>query len=165
MEVVRNYRPEDNFLKKVRKLATDKNIILIFDECSSGFRETFGGIHKKYGIEPDMAMYGKTIGNGYALTAILGKKSIMEAALKSFISSTFWTERIGPTAALETLRVMKEIKSWENKEEIPESAATWVKEEKVELAALNNTNEDEDFEEEEPEIEGEDENLDLDKNE
>ncbi len=60
---------------------------------------------------------------------------------------------------------IKEIKSWENKEEIPESAATWVKEEKVELAALNNTNEDEDFEEEEPEIEGEDENLDLDKNE
>jgi glutamate-1-semialdehyde aminotransferase len=90
-----------------------KNIVLIFDECTTGFRETFGGIYKKYGVEPDMAMYGKTIGNGYALTAVVGKKSVMEAAQTSFISSTFWTERIGPTAALATLKVMEEIKSWE----------------------------------------------------
>jgi glutamate-1-semialdehyde 2,1-aminomutase len=113
MEVVRNYGPEDNFLHKVRDLATRKNIVLIFDECTSGFRETFGGIYKKYGVEPDMAMYGKTIGNGYALTAVVGKRSVMEAAQTSFISSTFWTERIGPTAALATLKVMEEIKSWE----------------------------------------------------
>ncbi len=113
MEVVRNFGPEDNFLQKVRKLASDKNIVLIFDECTSGFRETFGGIYQKYGVEPDMAMYGKTIGNGYALTAVVGKKSVMEAAQKTFISSTFWTERIGPTAALATLKVMEEIKSWE----------------------------------------------------
>lgn len=113
MEVVRNFGPEDNFLHKVRDLATRKNIVLIFDECTSGFRETFGGIYMKYGVEPDMAMYGKTIGNGYALTAVVGKKSVMEAAQTSFISSTFWTERIGPTAALATLRVMEEIKSWD----------------------------------------------------
>jgi glutamate-1-semialdehyde aminotransferase len=113
MEVVRNFGPEDNFLHKVRELATRKNIVLIFDECTSGFRETFGGIYKKFGVEPDMAMYGKTIGNGYALTAVIGKKSIMEAAQTTFISSTFWTERIGPTAALATLKVMEEIKSWE----------------------------------------------------
>ena len=113
MEVVRNFGPEDNFLHKVRKLATERNIVLIFDECTSGFRETFGGIYQKYGVEPDMAMYGKTIGNGYALTAVVGKKSVMESAQKTFISSTFWTERIGPTAALATLKVMEEIKSWE----------------------------------------------------
>ena len=113
MEVVRNFGPEDNFLQKVRDLATRKNIVLIFDECTSGFRETFGGIYKKFGVEPDMAMYGKTIGNGYALTAVVGKKSVMEAAQTSFISSTFWTERIGPTAALATLKVMEEIKSWD----------------------------------------------------
>ena len=112
MEVERNFGPENNFLKKVRDLATKKNIVLIFDECTSGFRETFGGIHKKYNIEPDMAMYGKTIGNGYALTAVVGKKSVMEAAQTSFISSTFWTERIGPTAALKTLEIMEEIQSW-----------------------------------------------------
>lgn len=113
MEVVRNFGPEDNFLNKVRELATKKNIVLIFDECTSGFRETFGGIYKKFGVEPDVAMYGKTIGNGYALTAVVGKRSVMEAAQTSFISSTFWTERIGPTAALATLKVMEEVKSWE----------------------------------------------------
>lgn len=113
MEVVRNIEPENNFLKKVRELANKKNIVLIFDECTSGFRETFGGIHKKYRVEPDMAMFGKTIGNGYALTAIVGKRSVMEAAQKTFISSTFWTERVGPTAALATLEVMKKTRSWE----------------------------------------------------
>jgi len=113
MEVVRNFGPENNFLQKVRDLATRKNIVLIFDECTSGFRETFGGIYKKYGVEPDMAMYGKTIGNGYALTAVVGKRSVMEAAQTTFISSTFWTERIGPTAALATLKVMERVKSWE----------------------------------------------------
>jgi glutamate-1-semialdehyde aminotransferase len=113
MEVLRNFGPEDNFLQKVRDLATRKNIVLIFDECTSGFRETFGGIYKKFGIEPDMAMYGKTIGNGYALTAVVGKRSVMEAAQTTFISSTFWTERIGPTAALATLKVMERVKSWE----------------------------------------------------
>ncbi|WP_228411658.1 aminotransferase class III-fold pyridoxal phosphate-dependent enzyme [Chryseobacterium sp.] len=113
MEVVRNFGPEDNFLQKVRDLATAKGIVLIFDECTSGFRETFGGIYKKYGVEPDMAMYGKTIGNGYALTAVVGRREVMEAAQTTFISSTFWTERIGPTAALATLKVMERVKSWE----------------------------------------------------
>ncbi|MCX6294283.1 MAG: aminotransferase class III-fold pyridoxal phosphate-dependent enzyme, partial [Sphingobacteriales bacterium] len=113
MEVVRNFGPEDNFLHKVRALETAKNIVLIFDECTSGFRETFGGIYQKYGVEPDMAMYGKTIGNGYALTAVVGTRAVMEATQNTFISSTFWTERIGPTAALATLKVMERVKSWE----------------------------------------------------
>jgi len=114
MEVARNIGPEDNFLHKVRKLATDKGIVLVFDECTSGFRETFGGLHKKYGVEPDMAMFGKALGNGYAITATIGKREVMEAAQTTFISSTFWTERIGPTAALKTLEVMGRIKSWES---------------------------------------------------
>jgi glutamate-1-semialdehyde 2,1-aminomutase len=113
MEVVRNMGPENNFLQRVRKLATDRGIVLIFDECTSGFRETFGGIHKKYGVEPDMAMFGKALGNGYAITATIGKRAVMEAAQSTFISSTFWTERIGPTAALKTLDIMERIKSWD----------------------------------------------------
>ena len=113
MEVMRNFGPEDNFLQKVRDLATRRNIVLIFDECSSGFRETYGGLFKKFNVIPDMAMFGKTIGNGYALTAVVGKKSVMEAAQSTFISSTFWTERIGPTAALATLEIMQREKSWE----------------------------------------------------
>ena len=113
MEVVRNMGPQDNFLHKVRKLATERGIVLIFDECTSGFRETFGGLHKKYGVEPDMAMFGKALGNGYGITATIGKREVMEAAQTTFISSTFWTERIGPTAALKTLEVMGRIKSWD----------------------------------------------------
>jgi glutamate-1-semialdehyde 2,1-aminomutase len=113
MEVVRNMGPEDNFLDKVRQLATQRGIVLIFDECTSGFRETFGGLHKKYGVEPDMAMFGKALGNGYGITATIGRCEIMEAAQSTFISSTFWTERIGPTAALKTLEVMERVKSWE----------------------------------------------------
>ena len=89
MEVVRNEEPKDNFLQKVRNLATKKGIVLIFDECTSGFRETYGGLHLKYNVEPDMAMYGKALGNGYAITAIVGRKEIMEAAQSSFLSSTF----------------------------------------------------------------------------
>ena len=112
MEVIRNFEPKDGFLKRVRDLATKKNIVLIFDECSSGFREIFGGIFQKYNVEPDMVMFGKTIGNGYALTAVVGRKSVMEAAQSTFISSTFWTERIGPTAALATLKVMEREQSW-----------------------------------------------------
>lgn len=113
MEVSRNQGPEDGFLEKVRKLATDHDIVLIFDECTSGFRQTFGGLHKLYGVEPDMAMFGKALGNGYAITATIGRRDIMEAAQTTFISSTFWTERIGPTAALKTLDVMERVKSWE----------------------------------------------------
>ncbi|MDA8706929.1 aminotransferase class III-fold pyridoxal phosphate-dependent enzyme [Cyclobacteriaceae bacterium] len=112
MEVIRNFEPKDGFLKRVRDLATKKNIVLIFDECSSGFRETFGGIFQKYNVEPDMVMFGKTIGNGYALTAVVGRKSVMEATQSTFISSTFWTERIGPSAALATLKVMEREQSW-----------------------------------------------------
>ena len=113
MEVMRNTEPKDNFLQKVRRLATERGIVLVFDECSSGFRETFGGIHKKYDVDPDMAMFGKALGNGYAITAVIGRREVMEAAQSTFISSTFWTERIGPTAALKTLEVMKREKSWE----------------------------------------------------
>ena len=113
MEVSRSTKPDIEFLKKVRQLANEKNIILIFDECTSGFRQSFGGIHLLTGVNPDIAMFGKAMGNGYAVTAVVGKKEIMEAAQSSFISSTFWTERIGSVAALKSLEVMEKTKSWE----------------------------------------------------
>ena len=112
MEVIRNEPPKNNFLKKVRELANKNNIVLIFDECTSGFRECLGGIQKKYGVDPDIMMLGKALGNGYAITAVLGKKKIMNSISKTFISSTFWTEGIGPTAAIETLKIMENKKSW-----------------------------------------------------
>jgi glutamate-1-semialdehyde 2,1-aminomutase len=113
MEVTRNYLPKSNFLKKIRDICNKKNIILIFDECTSGFRGAMGGLHKIFNVTPDVAIFGKALGNGYAINAIIGKKSIMEKCNETFISSTFWTERIGPTAALATLKEFEKNKSWE----------------------------------------------------
>lgn len=108
MEVERTYSPEEGFLEKVRSLATEYGAVLVFDECTSGFRRVLGGQHLVYGVEPDIAVFGKTLGNGYAINAVIGRRAVMEAAQATFISSTFWSERIGPAAALATLNVMAE---------------------------------------------------------
>lgn len=113
MEVSRNMGPEDDFLHKVRDLASRRGAVLLFDECTSGFRQTFGGLHKLYGVDPDLATFGKALGNGYAVTALVGRRAVMEAAQSTFISSTFWTERIGAAAGLKTLEVMERERSWE----------------------------------------------------
>jgi glutamate-1-semialdehyde 2,1-aminomutase len=112
MEVMRNEEPINNFLKKIRILCNKNNVVLIFDECTSGFRKNFGGLHKLYKVNPDLALFGKALGNGYAITAIVGKRNVMKYSQDSFISSTFWTERIGFAAGLATLKEMKKTKSW-----------------------------------------------------
>ncbi|MFH1822593.1 MAG: aminotransferase class III-fold pyridoxal phosphate-dependent enzyme, partial [Patescibacteria group bacterium] len=73
-----------------------------------GFRRTIGGVHLLYGINPDIAVLGKAISNGYPMAAVIGKKEIMTSAEDSFISSTYWTERVGPTAAIATIKKMIE---------------------------------------------------------
>lgn len=113
MEVERSEKPNDGFLNSVRKLCNKNNALLVFDECTSGFRENFGGLHLKYGVNPDIAIFGKTLGNGYAISAVIGTDSVMDTCQTSFMSSTFWTERIGPTAAIKTLDLMEKVKSWE----------------------------------------------------
>lgn len=70
----------------MKTVATERNIT-IFDECTSDFRQTFGGLYQIYGVEPDMAIYGKHWEMEYAITAVVGKTEIMEAAQKTFISS------------------------------------------------------------------------------
>jgi glutamate-1-semialdehyde 2,1-aminomutase len=112
MEVKRYIEPKNDFLIKVRNLCNKKNIILIFDECTTGFRENYGGLHQNYKVCPDIAMYGKAIGNGYAINAIVGKKELMLNSKDSFISSTFWGERVGFAAGIATLREMKKTNSW-----------------------------------------------------
>ena len=112
MEVMRSEAPSNKYLSKIRKLADKFDALLIFDECTSGFRETFGGLHLKYNIDPDLAVLGKTLGNGYAITTVLGTQKVMSASQNSFISSTFFTERIGYVAALATLNEMEKLKSW-----------------------------------------------------
>ena len=113
MEVMRSNEPSIQYLKDIRNLADSYNCLLIFDECTSGFRETFGGLHLKYGINPDIAILGKTLGNGYAITAVIGTDSVMNSAQSTFISSTFFTERVGFSAALASLEEMERTKSWE----------------------------------------------------
>jgi len=108
MEPRRDSSPEPGFLQGIRAIASRIGAVLIFDEITSGFRMNVGGFHLTIGVEPDMAIFGKAMGNGFAVAAIIGRRNIMEHAQDTFISSTFWTERIGPVAALETLKIMDE---------------------------------------------------------
>jgi len=112
LEIARDHLPNIVFLRKLRKFCNKKNIILIFDECTSGFRRNLGGIHMTTGVYPDLAMFGKAIGNGYAITAVIGRKKFMKKAEKSFISSTMWTESVGFVAANATINYMKKNQSY-----------------------------------------------------
>ena len=112
MEVQRNVDPNNNFLQGVRELADQYSAILIFDECTSGFRCNFGGLHLVYGVYPDLAIFGKALGNGFPITAVLGTDDVLKNADKSFVSSTFWSDRVGPVAALATLAVMEKECTW-----------------------------------------------------
>jgi len=103
MEPERGSKPTPEFLSGVRAIADKLKAVLIFDEVTSGFRINHGGIHLTLGVNPDIAVFGKGMGNGFAIAAILGRASVMDAAQESFISSTFWTERVGFAAALATL--------------------------------------------------------------
>lgn len=104
MEPIRDNEPEAGFFDEVRSLADETKAVFIVDEISAGFRLNSGGAHLVYGIEPDIAVFSKALGNGYPIAAIIGKDKFMDAAQKTFISSTMWTERIGPTAALATIK-------------------------------------------------------------
>ena len=112
MEVSRLKKTSRKFLLEIRKITKKNNICLIFDECTSGFRECYGGLHKKYKVNPDIVVFGKSIANGYPICAIVGVKKFMSQLDKSFVSSTFWTDRIGFVAAIETLKEMKKKRSW-----------------------------------------------------
>jgi glutamate-1-semialdehyde aminotransferase len=107
MEPMRHHEPENDFLKKVRDLATARGIVLVYDEITSGFRTDIGGMHKRFGVIPDIAVFAKGIGNGFPISAIVGKKEVMDVAQETFVSSTHWTERVGYVAALATIAKMK----------------------------------------------------------
>lgn len=103
MEPVRDHDPSPGFLESVREIANRIGAVLVFDEVTAAFRMNAGGIHLLYGVNPDIAVFAKAISNGYPMAAIIGLGRVMQAAQTSFISSTYWTERIGPTAALATI--------------------------------------------------------------
>ncbi len=105
--VIEPARGEDaprDYLAELKALAAELGAVLIFDEITSAFRMNAGGIHLRYGVNPDLAVFAKSMSNGYAMAAIIGVEQVMQAAQSTFISSTNWTERVGPTAALATIR-------------------------------------------------------------
>jgi len=104
MEPIRNYQPEPGFLEAVRKTASNIGAVLVFDEITAGWRLNCGGAHLLQSVVPDMAVFAKGMSNGYPMAAVIGTAGVMEAAQESFISSTYWTERIGPAAALAMIR-------------------------------------------------------------
>ncbi len=104
MEVQRYKDIDLQFLKEIRKITKEIGAVLIFDEISSGFRINIGGVHLLHNIVPDIVVYGKAMGNGFPIGAIVGKKKVMQAAQDTFISSSYWTERTGYVAALETIK-------------------------------------------------------------
>ena len=110
LEPARESFPDKQYLKKIRNIATKNKTVLIFDEITSGWRMTVGGVHKLLGINPDIVIYGKTIANGIPMGVIVGRKKIMESSLNTFISSAFWTERLGPACALEFIKKFKKKK-------------------------------------------------------
>ena len=108
MEPIRHYEPEKDFLKNVRKIADEINAVLIFDEITSGWRMNVGGIHELYNVYPDIVVYGKGMSNGFPMAAIAGKGDVMDMAQNSFISSTYWTDRIGPVSSIATINKLME---------------------------------------------------------
>jgi glutamate-1-semialdehyde 2,1-aminomutase len=111
MEPVRDSPPQKGFLERVREIADEIDAVLVFDEVTSAFRMNSGGIHLMYGVNPDIAVFSKGMGNGYATGAVIGREDVMKAAQSSFISSTNWTEKIGPVAALATIRKHRRVKA------------------------------------------------------
>jgi glutamate-1-semialdehyde 2,1-aminomutase len=109
MEPIRSENPEPGFLEGVRTIADESGAVFIIDEISSGFRMNSGGAHMLFEITPDIAVFSKALGNGYPIAAVMGKGGIMEAVQRTFISSTMWTERIGPAAALATIKKHKNL--------------------------------------------------------
>ena len=104
MESIRNDYPEPEFMRIIREKTQELGIVLIFDEITAGWRLNNGGAHLLFNIEPDIAVFGKAISNGYPMGVILGRTDVMQAAQDSFISSTYWTERIGPVASISTIK-------------------------------------------------------------
>jgi glutamate-1-semialdehyde aminotransferase len=108
LEPARYAPPPPEYLARVVEVARRIGAVVIFDEITSGFRLAVGGAHLLVGVAPDIAVFAKGISNGYPMGAIVGCRAVMEAAQRTFISSTYWTERIGPVAALAAVRKLRE---------------------------------------------------------
>jgi glutamate-1-semialdehyde 2,1-aminomutase len=109
MEPTRSVDPQPGYLESVRELARHAGAVLVFDEITSGWRFALGGVHLRYGVTPDIAVFAKALGNGHPMAAVIGCAEVMQAAQETFISSTYWTEGVGPVAALATIHTMQRV--------------------------------------------------------
>ena len=112
MEPMRFARPEPGFLEEIRATATRHGIVLVFDEITSGWRYRAGGVHLDLKTEPDIAVFAKAMSNGYPMAAVIGRAEVMKVAEACFVSSTYWTEAIGPVAALATIAEYDRVQPW-----------------------------------------------------
>jgi glutamate-1-semialdehyde 2,1-aminomutase len=107
IEPLRSEMPPDGYLNDVANLCRRSGAVLIFDEVSTGFRFGQGAVQPFVQVTPDMAVFAKSISNGYPMAAVVGRRDIMEPAARMFISSTYWSDTLGLRAALTTLRELQ----------------------------------------------------------
>jgi len=107
MEPMRSTESPPDYLRGVRALTEKRGIILIFDEVTTGFRHAPGGVEEFLGVVPDMATFAKSLSNGYAMGAVVGRRAVMEPAARMFISSTNWSDLVGIVAAIATLKEIR----------------------------------------------------------
>lgn len=110
MEPMRSQFPQEGFLQAVAARCRAAGAIFIVDEVSSGWRCGFPGALSRFGVDPDLVVYAKAMSNGIPFAAVVGREDVMEAANSSFISSSYWTDGIGPAAALACLTKMRDLK-------------------------------------------------------
>ena len=114
IEGARGTLPTKNFIEEIQNFCEQNKCLFITDEITCGWRSAYGATYKNLNYVPDMVTYGKAMGNGFAISAVVGKEEIMDSAQDTFISSSFWTERVGFAAAVATLKKMKELKTWQH---------------------------------------------------
>lgn len=107
MEPMRSEEPREDFVARVAAAARAKGAVFILDEVTSGWRFGFPGAAERVGVRPDIAVYAKAMSNGFPCAAIVGRGDVMDAANASFISSSYWTDGVGPAAALACIRKMR----------------------------------------------------------
>lgn len=108
MEPVGVEDSRNGFLQKVRELTRREGALLIFDEVITGFRLALGGAQEYFGVTPDLACFGKAMGNGYPISTVVGKREIMELFDEVFFSFTFGGETLSLAAAVATISEMRE---------------------------------------------------------
>ena len=114
IEGAKNTYPSKEFLHEIFQYKKNNKCAFVVDDISSGFRVSRGGSFQKVNYEPDLAVYGKCMGNGFAISAVVGKSNLMDQAQNTFISSNFWTESVGFAAGIAAIKKMKKIKIWQH---------------------------------------------------